>query len=83
MHGWQDIILALGSLVLAAALIPSIMSAHKPALWTSGSTGLALAVFAVTYASLSLWYATVTTALSALLWGVLGVQKFMETNDKK
>jgi hypothetical protein len=83
MHGWQDIVLALGSLVLAAALIPSIMSHHKPALWTSGSTGLVLAAFAVTYATLSLWYAAITTGLSALLWFVLGIQKFMETNNKK
>lgn len=79
MHSWQDIVLAIGSLVFAIALIPSLLSKDKPALLTSGSTSLVLFVFTITYASLSLWYATVTTALSAALWGVLALQKLIRS----
>jgi hypothetical protein len=81
MHGWQDIVLATGSLILSAALIPSVMSDHKPALWTSSLTCLTLAAFAVTYAYLSLWYAAFTTTLGALLWGVLALQRLMKQRN--
>jgi len=77
MHAWQDIILAVGSLILAVALLPSIMSQHKPDLWTSSLTCVVLFIFSITYASLSLWYATCTTTLAALLWGILFVQKLL------
>jgi len=79
MHGWQDVVLAVGSLIFAAALLPSIFSQDKPAFWTSVSTGLVLVVFSATYATLSLWYATVTTFLSALLWLTLAVQKLWQS----
>jgi hypothetical protein len=78
MDHWQDITLALGSLILSLALVPSIMSKNKPALWTAILTCLTLAVFTVTYASLSLWYATVTTALASSFWGVLAAQKLAQ-----
>jgi hypothetical protein len=78
MHHWQDIVLAIGSFVFALALIPSIISKDKPALWTSLLTGSVLFVFTVTYATLSLWYATVTTAFSASLWVVLAIQKILQ-----
>lgn len=74
-HHWQDIVIAIGSLVFAAALIPSVVSKDKPALWTSLMTGTVLIVFTATYASLDLWYATATTALTAVLWLVLAAQK--------
>ena len=78
MHHWQDIALAVGSLTLAVALIPSVLGKDKPALWTSAVTGTVLVVFTATYASLSLWYATFTTALAAALWIVLAVQKISQ-----
>lgn len=78
MHGWQDIVLALGSFILAAALIPSVISEHKPALWTSTLTCAVLAAFAITYASLSLWYAACTTTITALLWAILAVQRLIK-----
>jgi hypothetical protein len=81
MHRWQDIVIAVGSLIFALALLPSVLSKHKPALWTSAMTGIVLVVFTIAYASLSLWYATVTTSLAALLWIVLAVQKITETKE--
>jgi hypothetical protein len=78
MHGWQDIVLGIGSFIFAVALIPSVMSEHKPALWTSILSFVVLVVFVITYASLSLWYATFSTTLTALLWGILMLQKLMK-----
>lgn len=78
MHHWQDIVLAIGSLVFALALLPSVLGKDKPALWTSALTCLVLAVFTATYASLSLWYATFTVVLTAILWGILAVQTFIK-----
>jgi len=72
---WQDVVLAAGSLVLALALVPTLRSAHKPALWTSLITATCLTVFAVVYGSLALWYATVTTAITSLCWWTLAFQK--------
>ena len=81
MHHWQDIVIAIGSLIFAAALVPSVLSKDKPALWTSITTGFVLAVFTATYASLSLWYATFTTSLAALLWIVLAIQQLTRPKD--
>jgi len=78
MHGWQDIVLAIGTLIFSAALLPSIFSNYKPAIWTCITTGLVLAVFVVTYASLSLWYATITAVLNAILWFILAGQKLLQ-----
>jgi len=78
MQHWQDIVLAIGSLILAVALVPSVLSTDKPAVWTSVTTGTVLVVFAITYGSLSLWYAVLTTSLAAILWIVLMVQKLLQ-----
>jgi uncharacterized membrane protein len=83
MHSWQDIVISIGSLVFAAALIPSVLGQDKPALSTSVTTGVVLAVFTVTYASLNLWYATVTTAVAAVLWSILALQKLRQTNASR
>jgi hypothetical protein len=75
MHTWQDIVLAIGAVIFCLALIPSITGEDKPAVWTSVLTGSVLAVFTAVYVSLSLWYAALTTGLSAVLWAVLAFQK--------
>lgn len=79
MIHWQDIVIAIGSFIFAAALVPSVLSKDKPALWTSVTTGVVLIAFVVTYFTLSLWYATFTTSLAALLWIILAVQKMMQS----
>jgi hypothetical protein len=78
-HHWQDIVLAAGALIFSAALVPSIISEHKPALLTSGLTFCVLAVYTVTYASLSLWYTTFAVGLNALFWGILAIQKIRQS----
>lgn len=81
MHSWQDIVLAIGSLIFDIALIPSIKGKDKPAVWTSCLYALVLITFTFAYASLSLWYATVTTVITAALWGVLALQKLRGSKD--
>jgi len=71
---WQDGVLALGSVSFGVALVPTIRGASKPALATSVVTAAWLAVFAGVYASLSLWFACVTSAITASLWAWLGWQ---------
>jgi len=72
---WNDIVFTVGSLLLSVALIPSIISAYKPDARTSFLTGSVLAVFSVNYLTLGLYFSTVSTVLSAVLWYVLMVQE--------
>ncbi len=72
---WQDVVLALGGFVLATALVPALRSAEKPPLRTSFVTGSVLAAFTVTLGTLGLWLATVPTAIQAVGWLYLGVQR--------
>lgn len=72
---WQDLVFMFGNIVFFVALVPSIMSEHKPSKWTSLSTAIVMTIFVVTYYSLSFMYATFTGALSALAWWVLYFQK--------
>ena len=72
---WQDYILTAGSILFIVALLPSVFSKDKPALKTSLLTGTILAIFAFTYASLSLWFTTITTALASITWFILVYQK--------
>jgi hypothetical protein len=72
---WQDIVLTIGSLIFAVALIPSLLSKDKPALTTSITTGCVLLVFAFVYTTLSLWFSAISTTITGLMWLTLAVQK--------
>ena len=65
---WQDLVLTSGSLIFLVALVPTVLGSSKPAPLTSLSTGSVLIVFAVTYATLGLSFASVTTATTGLTW---------------
>lgn len=78
MHHWQDIVLATGAIIFSVALIPSILSKHKPALLTSCLTLGVLIAYIFTYASLTFWYATFGVVLNALCWGILAIQKLRQ-----
>jgi hypothetical protein len=71
---WQDVVLAIGSLSFSVALVPTIRGASKPALLTSLLTGGWLAVFTVVYATLGLWFASISSAVTAVMWFVLAAQ---------
>ena len=65
---WQDVVLTFGSVVFLVALIPTILGSAKPAPLTSFSTGTVLLLFAVTYATLELPFASIVTAATGLAW---------------
>ncbi len=68
---WQDLVIASGGFVLAAALLPSIRGRHKPAKWTCILTGGYLTVFSITFATLGLWVSAAGIGTNALMWWIL------------
>ena len=83
MHHMQDIILTVGALFFIAGLLPSILSDSKPAAITSLVNGSVLAIFSITYATLSLWFTAATTAATAVCWWILAVQKHRSNRNRK
>lgn len=73
---WQDIVITIGQIIFAAALIPSIRGADKPAFSTSSITGSILAIFGITFATLQFWGSMLLSSLVAIEWFILAVQKF-------
>ncbi len=72
---WQDWALATASLVFIVALVPTIVSRErKPALSTSVMNAAVSASIALVYSTLSLWFATATTAVNAALWFWISLQ---------
>ena len=69
---WQDAVFAVGNIVLSVGLIFSITSPHKPAALTSLVTGLTITAFAVTFATMGLWFSAIAAATNALFrWELL------------
>lgn len=75
---WQDWILSVGQIFFIVALIPSVVSNHKPAFSTSVMTGTILAVFGLTYATLELALSSIVALTVAALWYVLAYQKYKQ-----
>lgn len=75
-----DLIFAIGSIVFILALIPSVRGEAKPDLKTSLTTGSVLAVFAITYFTISFWFAGITTLITAAMWFALAFQKWVNTS---
>ena len=73
---WQDIVIAVASWAASFALIPSILSQDKPALWSSVMTFVIVTTFGICYATLGLWWAAASSWILAALWLVLAVQKW-------
>ena len=79
---WQDILLTFGQLFFFVALLPSIIGADKPALWTSLMTGGVLSIFVFTFLTLDLVFSGAATALVAAGWYVLAYQKWRKISDE-
>ncbi|MGE3960846.1 MAG: hypothetical protein AB7F65_04115 [Dehalococcoidia bacterium] len=71
---WQDVVLAVGGFVIAAGIIPTILSRVKPALFTTGTIVVVLGVSGVAFATLGLWLTAVGVALQFVLWSIVLVQ---------
>jgi hypothetical protein len=83
MHHWQDFVLSAGALLFIVALVPTILSKHKPALSSCIMTGSILSVFALVYVTLHLWYAAATTAGTAVTWAILAAQNISQMKKTK
>ena len=75
---WQDIYLMVSSVLFAVALIPSILSKDKPALWTSTFTSILLLGTTGAFFSLGLYLSAGGCALTTIAWIILLWQKFKE-----
>jgi Ca2+-dependent lipid-binding protein len=72
--GWQEAVFFLGSLIFAAALLPSVLGKDKPAIQTSLTTGSVLLSFAIAYFTLALPFAAFITLVTVTLWYILSFQ---------
>ena len=80
---WQDIVLSIGQWIFVIALLPSVFGKDKPAFSSSLITGAVLAVFAFTFATLSLWVSAFSTSLVSITWFVLAAQKYLIQKGRK
>lgn len=74
---WQDLVIAIGAILFAVALLPTVFSEAKPAWATSAMTGSVLYVVAFTYTTIGLDFAAITTGISAFLWTVILAQSIL------
>jgi len=79
---WQDLVLSICILGFNVALIPTLLSRHKP----HASTGVMTAAFQLAgftvYVSLHLWYSASMSLLNAFLWSVIVFQKVSEPKKR-
>lgn len=77
---WQDYIFSVGSLIFILALLPVLKTAEKPPVKTSLQTGGVLLIYStICYTTMHLWYSFATTLLLAVMWLVIGFQRWRET----
>jgi len=72
---WQDYILAIIGIMFSIALIPAIRSNEKPLFVTCFINGIFLVLASICYASLFLLWASITSAITAICWWILAIQK--------
>jgi len=72
---WQDLVISIGQFGFAIAMIPSITSKQKPALFSSLFTAIGLTVFGVCFLTLELWLSVIGVWSAALMWWILVIQK--------
>jgi len=73
---WQDWLFLAGTVINAAALWPAIRGKDKPPLKTSALTGAVVAAYVVGFATLGLKVSALATAVLAVGWIILAIQKF-------
>jgi len=77
----QDWVFSVGQIIFLIALIPTLKGKDKPALTTSVVTSIILAIFAITYFTLDLWFSAVASVAMTAAWAILAFQKHLQ--DKK
>lgn len=78
---WQDWVFSIGSWIFVASLIPTIRGKQKPELSTSAISTVVLAIFSLSYLSLSLTLSALATLATTICWAILAYQRY--TQPKK
>jgi hypothetical protein len=73
---WQDALLAVIAYLLAAALLPTILSKKKPAFTTCLFNTILVIIATLTLGSLGLWITFSGQAILSLGWLILTVQTY-------
>ena len=77
---WEDIVIAVGNLILALSLIGTIRDEQKPPLTTSIPGVVVLLVFCIAQVSLELYLTTIITFCVAMMWAVIAWQRYRQGN---
>ncbi|MFW6283209.1 MAG: hypothetical protein ACOC1P_04125 [Minisyncoccales bacterium] len=72
---WQDLVISIGEWIFIVSLMFSIFSKNKPSIYTSLTTGIVLTFFGISFFTLNLYMAGVSSLGCAICWYILFVQK--------
>lgn len=75
---WQDVVPIVGNIIFAVALIPSIRTKQKPHRLSCAMTASVLWLYVGTFWSQTLWYWSMATVATALVWTILLIQQRRE-----
>ena len=72
---WQDLTLCAGNIFFCLTLIPMLRHPTRPPLLTCIPTGIALLAGGFVFATLHLWLAALTQAITGAQWLALALKK--------
>ena len=72
---WQDILMMIGGVGLALALIPSVIYKDKPDKNTCAVTGGILTSYVMAMATLGLYFSAIAIGITATMWWILLYQQ--------
>lgn len=75
---WQDAVFTVGSVLFFVSLLPALRDGQKPPVKTSLLTGVVLSIYAVTMATLELYWTAFANAAVAAQWLTLAVQRWKQ-----
>ncbi len=75
---WQDYILTAVQFFFWIAIIPMLLAKEKPPLASSIPTGIILLIAAGATATLHLWFAAISQAITGLEWLALAYQRIRQ-----
>ena len=74
----QDVVFTIGTSIFTVSLVPTLRDAQKPPLLTSMPTTIVLATFAISFASLHLWFSAGAAAVECCFWGAVAYQRYSQ-----
>jgi len=83
---WQDIVIAVVSLLFGFILIPQLKDMWRDKsilnIYTAGLTTIGLFILAITFYTLNLWISVVAETFSAIIWLLLFILSFKNKKKK-